>query len=477
AGVRIAGRRGPEDVVGKSLTMFVHPDYRSFVTGRIRRMLQEGTGIPVFEEVSLTIEGRAIWVEVTAAPILYNGQQSIMVVFRDISDRKKAQEAIQRRSTELAMLNRLISVSASALTLDELIESALNTSLALLNFDIGAIYLLDREQNLATLASKRGMERSSGLQAINIFQRPLDEVFIAGRQVHISAGMQTNEEEAMLDAFGVSALAWIPLVAESRIVGALAIGSSTGERVAPDTRWLMEAISKEIGAGILRGMLYKQLEAANQESNLYLDILTHDIRNASGVAILYIDLLMDVLEGEPKKYVQKMKGSIDKSTEILANVAMIRRIHLEHAPLKPIDIHGVIVSEQKNFPEAEIRYGGAPCMVWADDLLAEVFHNLIGNAVKFGGPDVVITISVETLDGSVVVTVADTGPGVPDELKESIFHRFERGRTRARGEGLGLYICRTLLERYGGRIWVEDRVAGHPEQGAAFRFTLKEVVE
>ncbi|WP_292729045.1 PAS domain S-box protein [Methanoculleus sp.] len=225
-----------------------------------------------------------------------------------------------------------------------------------------------------------------------------------------------------------------------------------------------------------RARLHHDLEVANREANLYLDILTHDIRNANGVAILYTDLLMDILEGEPKKYVQKMKGSIDKSTEVLANVAMIRKIHQEHAPLKPIDLHGVIVSEQKNFPEAGIRYGGVSRMVWADDLLAEVFHNLIGNAVKFGGPDVVITISIETIDGNVVVTVADTGPGVPDELKESIFRRFERGRTRARGEGLGLYICRTLLERYGGRIWVEDRVPGHPEAGAAFRFTLKEVV-
>ncbi len=478
AGVRIAGGKGPEDIVGKSLDMFVHPDYRGFVAKRIRRMLQEGTGIPVFEEVSLTIEGRAIWVEITAAPILYDDQQSIMVVFRDISDRKKAQEAIQRRGAELSMLNRLISVSASALTLDELVESALDTSLALLNFDIGAIYLLDRELNLATLASQRGMERSCGLPTIDIFQRPFDEVFVAGRQLSIPAGAQTDEaEKAILDVFGVSALTWIPLVAESRIVGALAIGSSAGERVPPNARWLMEAISKEIGAGILRGMLYKQLEAANREANLYLDILTHDIRNANCVAILYTDLLVEILDGEPKMYVRKMKGSIDKSTEILANVAMIRKIHLEHAPLKPIDLHGVIVSERKNFPEAEIRYGGVSRMVWADDLLAEVFHNLIGNAVKFGGPDVVIAISVETLDGSVVVTVADTGPGIPDELKETIFHRFERGRTRAQGEGLGLYICRTLLERYGGRIWVEDRVAGTTEAGAAFRFTLKEVVE
>ncbi len=478
AGVRIAGGKGPEDFVGKSLDMFVHPDYRGFVAERIRRMLQEGTGIPVFEEVILTIEGRAIWVEVTAAPVLYDGQLSVLVVFRDISDRKRAQETLQRRGTELSMLNRLISVSASALTLDELVESALDTSLALLDFNIGAIYLLDRELNLATLVSLRGMERSSGLQTIDILQRPFDEVFVAGGQLSIPAGAQTDEtQKAILDVFGVSALTWIPLMAESRILGALAIGSSAGERVPPDARWLMEAISKEIGAGILRGTLYKQLEAANREANLYLDILTHDIRNANCVATLYTDLLMQTLEGEPKMYVRKMKGSIDKSTEILANVAMIRKIHLEHAPLKPIDLHGVIVSERKNFPEAEIRHGAVSRMVWADDLLAEVFHNLIGNAVKFGGPDVVIAISVETLDGSVVVTVADTGPGIPDELKETIFRRFERGLTRARGEGLGLYICRTLLERYGGRIWVEDRVAGTTEAGAAFRFTLKEVVE
>jgi len=224
-----------------------------------------------------------------------------------------------------------------------------------------------------------------------------------------------------------------------------------------------------------RARLHHDLEVANREANLYLDILTHDIRNANCVATLYTDLLMPILNGEPRTYVQKMKGSIDKSTEILANVAMIRKIHLEQALLKPIDLHGVIVSERNNFPEAEIRYKGVSRMVWADNLLAEVFHNLIGNAVKFGGPDVVISISVEALDGSIVVTVADTGPGVPDELKESIFHRFERGQTRARGEGLGLYICHMLLERYGGRIWVEDRVAGTTEAGAAFRFTLKEV--
>ncbi|KDE56045.1 hypothetical protein EI28_02100 [Methanoculleus sp. MH98A] len=71
-----------------------------------------------------------------------------------------------------------------------------------------------------------------------------------------------------------------------------------------------------------------------------------------------------------------------------------------------------------------------------------------------------------------LVTVEDTGRGVPDEDKEAIFHRYEQ-RKRGVGEGLGLYLVQILIERYGGRVWADDRVPGRPGKGAAFRFTLK----
>lgn len=74
--------------------------------------------------------------------------------------------------------------------------------------------------------------------------------------------------------------------------------------------------------------------------------------------------------------------------------------------------------------------------------------------------------------------VSDTNPcasmsRLSDKLKEKIFTRFERGMARGSGEGLGLFIVRTLVKRYGGDIWVEDRVPDRPERGTAFRFTLK----
>ncbi len=222
--------------------------------------------------------------------------------------------------------------------------------------------------------------------------------------------------------------------------------------------------------------LQNELEVSNREANLYLDILTHDIRNTENVSNLYAELLADMLGGEAAGYLENLQRSIQKSIEILGTVSTIRRIHQASRELKPMDLDAAVSGVIENFPNSAIHYTGAHCQVRADDLLSVIFDNLIGNAVKYGGPDVVIVVRTEEQDNKVLVTVADTGPGVPDEEKSEIFRRYEK-KKRGVGEGLGLYLVQILVERYGGRVWVEDRVAGHPEEGAAFRFTLKKVVE
>lgn len=217
----------------------------------------------------------------------------------------------------------------------------------------------------------------------------------------------------------------------------------------------------------------EELEAARDEANMYLDIMTHDVRNANNVSSMYADLLVDLADGALKTYAEKLHDSIDRSSEILRNVATIRRASEEAGHLMSVNLDAVIRNEIEAFPGASIRYVDPPVSVLADSLLPTVFTNLIGNAVKHGGADVEITITVEERDGEVLVTVEDTGPGVPDEVKVKLFTRFERGMARGSGEGLGLYIVRTLVTRYGGKVWIEDRVPGCPEEGAAFRFTLQ----
>jgi signal transduction histidine kinase len=133
----------------------------------------------------------------------------------------------------------------------------------------------------------------------------------------------------------------------------------------------------------------------------------------------------------------------------------------------------VIRNEILHFSNTKIQYAGTEAVVLADDLLGQVFTNLIGNSVKFCGENGEITIMVGEQDNNILITVADNGPGISDQMKPQVFDRFRKGKSKKSGKGLGLFITRHLLEGYGGRIWAEDRVPGHQDQGTAVHFTMK----
>jgi signal transduction histidine kinase len=116
--------------------------------------------------------------------------------------------------------------------------------------------------------------------------------------------------------------------------------------------------------------------------------------------------------------------------------------------------------------------GQAQCRVRADDLLHDVFSNLVGNAVKHTGDRTQVSIDLDTVRENgrdyCRVMVEDNGPGIPDEFKKMLFTRSLKGTSRAKGMGLGLYIVKTLVENYEGRVWAEDRVPGDHMKGARF---------
>ena len=110
--------------------------------------------------------------------------------------------------------------------------------------------------------------------------------------------------------------------------------------------------------------------------------------------------------------------------------------------------------------------------VWADrPLIAQVFQNLIGNAIKFRGKAVPeIKVRAEATGAHRSFSFSDNGIGIAPEYAENIFVVFQRlhARTEYPGNGIGLAICKKIIERYGGRIWVEGQVG----KGSTFKFTL-----
>jgi two-component system, OmpR family, sensor histidine kinase KdpD len=103
----------------------------------------------------------------------------------------------------------------------------------------------------------------------------------------------------------------------------------------------------------------------------------------------------------------------------------------------------------------------------------QVLTNLIENALRYTPAQSPIEVSVQARDGQIEISVADRGPGIPPEEMNYIFDKFYRVRAmdataRTSGSGLGLAVCKGLVEAHGGRIWAENRTGG----GAMFRFTL-----
>ncbi len=104
-------------------------------------------------------------------------------------------------------------------------------------------------------------------------------------------------------------------------------------------------------------------------------------------------------------------------------------------------------------------------------LLERLFANLLGNAIKFTPENGKIKIVVEDLPEKVKVEIADTGPGIPGEYLEKIFNKFQQLQSTKGGTGLGLTICKYIVEAHGGQIWVESKLG----EGSKFIFWLPKI--
>ncbi len=115
----------------------------------------------------------------------------------------------------------------------------------------------------------------------------------------------------------------------------------------------------------------------------------------------------------------------------------------------------------------------------ANDLLGDVFDNLIGNAVRHNEGDLTIDVAIEKTCESnrdyCTVTISDNGRGIPDMLKQKILDRARKDGSTTGGIGFGLHLVKKLVEYYGGDIRVEDRVPGDYTKGAKFVVTIPSV--
>ena len=228
------------------------------------------------------------------------------------------------------------------------------------------------------------------------------------------------------------------------------------------------------------------LKNEKAQAELYLDLMGHDINNMHQIALGYLELARDMpAGGEQAEFIDKSVEVLRRSTQLIRNVRKLQKLRDGVFRTQVVDVCKVVSDVQRELgavPSKPVMLnfnGRERCLVLANELLHDVFANLVSNAIKHTGDraEIVIDLDVINDNGSRYcrVFVEDNGPGIPGDFKAKIFDRTLKGTNNSKGMGLGLYLVKSLVDSYGGRVWVEDRVFGDHTKGARFVVMLPAV--
>jgi signal transduction histidine kinase len=222
----------------------------------------------------------------------------------------------------------------------------------------------------------------------------------------------------------------------------------------------------------------KALGDSKAQVELYLDLMGHDINNLNQVGMGFLELALDSggLDENCRSMISRSLMAFENSSRLIDNVRKLQKVRSGELGQKEMDAGRVLADVCRLYASrhsVKINYtpvDGAAVM--ANELLFDLFSNLVGNAIKHsnGFPIVNIGFDMESLKSEKYyrIVVEDNGPGIPDEMKTLIFNRQLRGGPKAKGSGMGLYLVKALVDDFHGRVWAEDRVPGDRSQGSRF---------
>lgn len=225
----------------------------------------------------------------------------------------------------------------------------------------------------------------------------------------------------------------------------------------------------------------EELSLERDRLALLNQVVRHDIRNDLAVVLGWGEQLGDDVDPAGEDAVDRVLGAATHANELTRSIRDLTEVlGAEEPTLTAVSVSEVIRDEvervRANFENrsTDVTITGvdelpASADVLATSLLSSVFGNLLDNAVFHNDASaVVVDVSVDVTEDTVVVRVADNGPGIPDSRKQAVFGRGEKGLDSP-GSGLGLYLVDQLVETYGGSAWVEDSESG----GAVFCVSLR----
>ncbi|MFC1964683.1 ATP-binding protein [Chloroflexota bacterium] len=401
-------------------------------------------------------------------------------------------EELEQRNRETSILLDVSQAVSQSLDLNQIIDSALERVAQSMDVDASYVHLL--QDGKLALEGYHGLtpQMVEEIKLIEIDEGIIGTIFRQAKPVIISRISAVAEPcLASLAKGGYQSYAGVPLTVVGESIGVIAVATCSERHFDARKIGLLTAIGKEISIAVQNARLYEEASSAKALRELdalrteFLANVSHELRTplavikGSATSLLQPDVDFD------KQTWQDFLQSIDKDADRLSRLVeeLLIMSRLEAGSLEVRrewqSLAKVVESVRDRLVSLAVKHGllidiphELPPVMIDDGRIVEVFTNLVENAVKYSEAGTRITIEANRNGKEVIVSVADEGVGIPSEHHQKIFSRFyqvEGPKAGYRkGTGLGLCICRGLIEAHGGRIWVESE----PGNGAKFSFSL-----
>lgn len=494
----------PEEVIGKKFT-----ELRQVLSIESAQMVRElfgnatiemGKEVPWIMEIhALHKNGTPVILEASSSVLEREGNiEGLIVILRDITERKRVEEQILQGNRHLAALNEIAQTISRSADLDAILDNALAKMVEILNIRHGAVYLLDTAQPALILKTHRGLPRESlapydvirvGEGILGNISKLRETVFIASLPDMLSHLTPTGK--SFVTEYQLRSAIFTPLTAKDELLGFMCVLTEGDRAFTDEERELVGTIGHQISTAIENARLMeassraKALEELDRLRTALLASVSHELRTPlTSIKGLSSSLVQPDIQWDPETQ-QEFLRIIDHESDILTHIVndLMEMSQIEAGIMrleKTRSTVGSIVRQIKDHLDGlvqrhrfEVRIPDDLPSIYVDEIrMGEVITNLVQNAVSYSEPGTPIILEAHRNDGEILVSVTDQGIGIGPEHIGKIFDRFyrlESGVARRRGgTGLGLSICKAIVEQHNGRIWVESERG----KGSKFTFTI-----
>jgi PAS domain S-box-containing protein len=437
-----------EEVLGKKATEYhFDPDGRQRMLAAIAA---NGTGVIDFELRMRHKQGHPVWVSASSHLVFDEIGQTIGIegVFRSIEERKSIEKALRNHASEI---ESLFNASSDATMLFKLDGTLLATN------------------NILAARFGKKPEDLRGTCLWDLFPPDVSTARRAAVTRVIEAGEPVHYVDQRGDLHFDNSI--YPIVGEDGIIDKVAVYS----RDVTEQKQVQQRIAAYVA----------EIERSNAELEQFAYVASHDLREPLRMISSYLSLLErrygDRLDGDGLEFIGFARDGAKRMDHLVLDLLDLSRIERRGEPIVPTPIMPTVQLALSNL---EIMIKDCGATITTDDVIQSslvlgdstqimrLFQNLIGNSLKYRKPDTapVIQIGGQRLDGCWQFSVGDNGIGIAPEYFERVFGIFQRLHTRDQydGTGIGLAVCKKIVERHSGRIWVESI----PGEGTTLHFTL-----